>query len=111
MIKKLNQNDEAVIPIILIFVLFVITIILIPIIISLTYGLLTFVGLCLLVASAFVLFKEKGKVTFTRNSVFMWLVIFGVLLVAIGPFTSQMLPTIDFSVIPGAEKISLNLLG
>ncbi len=114
--RKFFENEAAISgPIlkILIIIVFLLVVVGIASFISLVWGLFAFIGICLLVGAAFVLFMKKGKVTFKPNSAFMWLLILGIVLVVISPVVGQLFgnPTIDFSVIPGTRLISMNLLG
>ena len=73
-------------------------------IISLVFGIFTLIGMCLLIAAAFILWMKKGAVTIAPNSVFMWLLIFGLILMFFGQFVMD-IGSIDLRAIPGMEAL------
>lgn len=73
-------------------------------IISIVWGIFTLIGMCLLIASAYILIMKKGAVTFAPNSVFMWMLIVGLILVFFGQFVMD-IGNVDLSTIPGLEAI------
>jgi hypothetical protein len=87
-----------------VILIFIIGIVLVLSIISLVFGVLTLVGVCLCAAAAFILFMKKGAVTIAPNSPFMWLLIIGLILVFFGQFVMD-IGSVDLSVVPGLEAI------
>jgi len=73
-------------------------------IISIVWGIFTIIGAFLLFGAAFILFMKKGAVTIAPNSVFMWLLIIGLILVFFGQFVMD-IGSVDLSTIPGLEAI------
>lgn len=73
-------------------------------VIGLVFGIFTLIGMCLLAAAAYILFVKKGAVTFAPNSVFMWLLIIGLILVCFGQFVMD-IGSVDLKAVPGFETI------
>jgi len=104
-IRRLRKNEDAGVAIFsLKFLILILVAIVVIAIFSLMFGIFTLIGLCLLIAAAFILWMKKGAVTVAPNSVFMWLLIAGVILVCFGQFVMD-IGNIDLRVIPGLEAI------
>jgi len=103
---SLKDADDAILGIATIggLLLFVVIGIVILAVVTLVFGIFTLIGACLLIAAAFVLYMKKGAVTFAPNSVFMWLLFIGLILVCFGQFVMD-IGSIDLRVIPGLEAL------
>ena len=73
-------------------------------IISIVWGIFTLIGACLLIGAAFILFQKKGAVTIAPNSVFMWLLVIGLILMFFGQVVMD-IGSVDLSAVPGLEAI------
>ena len=73
-------------------------------VLGLVFGILTLIGMCLLAAAAYMLYIKKGAVAFTPNSVFMWLLIIGLILVCFGQFVMD-IGSVDLKAVPVFEAI------
>lgn len=105
-LRQLKNDNSALIGmgflgVILVFIIIGVVILAI---VSLVFGIFTLIGACLLIGAAAVLYMKKGAVTIAPNSVFMWLLIIGLILVFFGQFVME-IGSVDLSVIPGLEAI------
>lgn len=109
-LSYLRKADAAVIGILSgmgilgVILVFIVVVVIILAIISLVFGVFTLVGICLLIAAAFILLMKKGAVTIAPNSVFMWLLIAGLILVFFGQVVMD-IGSVDMSAIPGLEAL------
>jgi len=105
-LKQLKNDNSALIGmgILGVILVFIIIGVLIIAIISIIWGIFTLIGMCILIGAAFVLIMKKGAVTIAPNSVFMWLLVIGLILVFFGQFVMD-ISAVDLSVIPGLEAI------
>lgn len=106
----LKNADDAMLGIATVggLLLFIVVGIIILAVVSLVFGIFTLIGMCLLIGAAFVLFMKKGAVTIAPHSVFMWLLIVGLILIGLGQTMSYFgmdIVTIDLRVIPGLEAL------
>lgn len=100
-----NDNDALIgIGILGVILVFIIVGVLIISIISIVWGIFTLIGMCLLIGAAFILFMKKGAVTIAPNSVFMWLLIIGLILVFFGQVVMD-IGSVDLSAVPGLEAL------
>lgn len=83
--------------------IFIIAGVLIISVISIVWGILTLIGACLLIGAAYVLFVKKGAVTIAPNSVFMWLIIGGLILIFFGQVVME-IGSVDLSIL-GLEPL------
>jgi hypothetical protein len=105
-IGRLKNADDAVLGIATIrgLLLFIVAGVIILALITLVFGIFTLIGMCLLIGAAFVLYMKKGSVTIAPNSVFMWLLISGLILLFFGQFVMD-IGSIDLGAVPGMETI------
>lgn len=105
-ISSLKNADDAVLGITTIggLLLFIVAGVIILALITLVFGIFTLIGMCLLIGAAFVLYMKKGSVTIAPNSVFMWLLISGLILLFFGQFVMD-IGSIDLGAVPGMETI------
>jgi len=113
-LRQLKNDNDALIGmgILGVILVFIIVGVVIIAIISIVWGILTLIGMCLLIGAAFILIMKKGAVTFVPNSPFMWLLIIGLILVFFGQFVME-IGSVDLSTIPGLEAIhnSIRVIG
>jgi len=102
----LKNANEAAIPVqaLGVILVFIVIGIIILAVVSLVFGIFTLIGACMLIGSAFILYMKKGAVTIAPNSVFMWLLIIGLILICFGQFVMD-IGTIDLRTIPGLEAL------
>lgn len=105
-LRQLKNDNSALIGmgflgVILVFIIIGVVIISI---ISIVWGIFTLIGACLLIGAAFILFMKKGAVTIAPNSVFMWLLIIGLILVFFGQVVMD-IGAVDLSTVPGLEAL------
>lgn len=105
-IGYLKKADDALIGmgIFGIILVFIVGIVVILALISLVFGIFTLIGMCLLAAAAFILLMKKGAVTIAPSSVFMWLLVAGLILVFFGQVVMD-IGSVDLSTIPGLEAL------
>ena len=104
--RHLKNHNDALIGMGMLGVLlvFIVLGVIILAVISLVFGIFTLIGMCLLIASAFVLFMKRGAITIAPNSPFLWLLIGGLILVFFGQVVMD-IGSVDLSVIPGLEGL------
>lgn len=105
-LRQLKNDNDALIGMggLGVILVFIIVGVLIVSIISIVWGIFTLIGMCLLIAAAYILFMKKGAVTIAPNSLFMWLLIIGLILVFFGQVVMD-IGSVDLSTIPGLEAI------
>jgi len=105
-LRQLKNDNDALIGMgfLGVILVFIIVGVLIISIISIVWGIFTLIGMCLLIASAYILIMKKGAVVIAPNSVFMWMIIIGLILVFFGQFVMD-IGSVDLGVIPGLEAI------
>ena len=105
-LRQLKNDNSALIGMgfLGVILVFIIIGVLIVSIISIVWGIFTLIGMCLLIASAYILIMKKGAVTIAPNSVFMWMLIIGLILVFFGQAVMD-IGSVDLSAIPGLEAI------
>lgn len=104
--RQLKNDDSALIGmgflgVILVFIIIGVIIIAV---ISIVWGIFTLIGMCLLIASAYILIMKKGAVTIAPNSVFMWMLIIGLILVFFGQVVMD-IGSVDLRAVPGLEAL------
>lgn len=87
-----------------VILVFIVGVVVVLALISLVFGVFTLIGMCLLAAAAFILLMKKGAVTIAPTSVFMWLLVTGLILVFFGQVVMD-IGSVDLSTIPGLETI------
>ena len=103
-LRKLKKDNDAVLGLLFTLLIFIVGIVVLISIISLVFGIFTFIGICLLAAAAFILFMKKGVVTFAPKSPFLWLLVIGIILVVFGQVVMD-IGSIDLSAIPGMDAL------
>jgi len=91
---KMKEDDDAIGLMVGLLILFVI-IILGAVVLSFVLGLFGFIGICLLLASAYILFMAKGKVTI--KSPFFILLIAGLSLIFISQVAGMEIYTVELA--------------
>jgi len=105
--KKMDENGAVVIQIgILAIVILVIVALIIAAAISLVIGFFGFIGICFLVAAAYILWKKKGNVAIKLTSPFAICVIAGLILIGVSSLGLEVLQ-LDLSVIPGLKELHM----
>jgi hypothetical protein len=74
--------------------------------ISIAVGFLSFVGLCFLVASGYILLKKKGNVTINLQSPFFICVLIGLVLIVMSSAGLEV-ATLDLSMVPGLKELNV----
>lgn len=107
--KKKYNNDLAAVGIIGLVVIFLVVLV-VPLIIvgiiSLVIGFLGFIGLCFLCAAAYLLYKNKGNVTISKTSPFLFCVILGISLIILSSVGLE-IAQLDFSNVPGLSELHM----
>jgi len=103
-VDMLKKADDAAIGLLFTLLIFVVGIVVIMTLISIVWGIITIIGMCMLCGAAFVLLMKKGAVTIAPNSVFMWLLIIGLILVFFGQVVMD-IGSVDLRAIPGLEAL------
>jgi len=91
-------------------IIFLIIVMIIAGIISLVWGIFGLVGFSFLCAAAFILLMNKGKVTMTLASPFVWCVIIGIIMMILSALQMEAY-YVDLSFIPGLSSYSMNIFG
>jgi len=103
-LKKANDAAVFALGTLGVILVFIIAGVVIVAVISIVWGVITLIGACLLIAAAYILYLKKGAVTIAPNSVFMWLLIIGLILVFFGQVVMN-IGNVDLSAIPGLEAL------
>ena len=107
--RNINNTEDASINITIgIFGIIIIAIVglIIAAMISIVIGFLGFIGLCFLVAAAYLLLTKKGNVSITKSSPFIFCIILGLILIVLSSVGLDIMQ-IDLSVIPGLKELHM----
>lgn len=104
-----NINDDAVVNInigIFGIIIIIVAALIIAGIISLVIGFLGFVGLCFLIAGAYLFLIKKGDVTITKSSPFIFCILLGLVLIVLSSVGLEIMQ-LDLSGIPGLQQLHM----